>query len=264
MVRCEFMHTVEANFVYCFSANVWCCVINGQHIGSFIFERRLTSAVCAGFLNMSCRDYWKTNLWERGKECASSMTERPHISVDTRLYMNQHFPGRWGCAGLATLITRLESPWLPCVLVQEESYLWTQGRHTWGIISSNWDAARRINDQDTLRRVAHSVVKRARMYIEAEGGHLNIYSSSESQPFSKPRVCKIMYNQPWSVISYCNKRVLNVFIAFQSSLLSPTHSSVTTENQCLYNIIFIYDQTCIKNHLWKGKRWNKDIGSVSG
>jgi hypothetical protein len=43
--------TVEANFPYRFSADVWWGITDGQFIGSFFLEGRLTGAIYAGFFS---------------------------------------------------------------------------------------------------------------------------------------------------------------------------------------------------------------------
>jgi hypothetical protein len=44
--------------------------------------------------------------------------------------------------------------------------------HKTDLIRRSFDVATRITDRDALRRITRSVVKRIRMFIQAEGGHL--------------------------------------------------------------------------------------------
>jgi hypothetical protein len=144
---------------------VW--LIDGQLIGPFFLDGCLT---VEGLLE-------GVPLTTRARMYFQHEGAPPRISRHATQYLNQHFHGSWTGRGGPQ-----NRPQRPLDLIFLDFHMWEYmidvvyehkvGTHE-NIIRRTSDAATRINDRDTLRRITRSVVKRARMCLEGGGGYLN-------------------------------------------------------------------------------------------
>jgi hypothetical protein len=152
MVRGESTRYGESEFpVSIFRCVVW-CNWRSSHCTTFL---RGTADRCdpEGFRNISCRAYWKICLWQHEHKYSCSVTERAHISADTR--------NTWIITsllhGLATVITGPRTPCLPCVRHMKDFVHKRKVNRPDGLIRRTVDRHTCIDDRDTLHRVPRSV-----------------------------------------------------------------------------------------------------------
>lgn len=82
---------MEANLQYRFAANVWCRVIEGQIMGPYIMEGRVTRSLCRGEVRYHVPDLLECVRWEARAgmySCACSTTDHQH-------YPNYRCPVLW-------------------------------------------------------------------------------------------------------------------------------------------------------------------------
>ena len=94
-------------YVYGFSVNVWCAVLDDQLIGPFILEGRLTGEAYLRFLQVElARLLEDVPLDKRSRIYFQHDGAPPHSSREVRNFLNCRFPGRWiGCGGQPGLQT---------------------------------------------------------------------------------------------------------------------------------------------------------------
>jgi hypothetical protein len=70
--------TVESNFKHRFGVSVWCGILYNQSIDPFIFEGRLTGAICY-FCKTGYSLYYTMLVWQHDCARTSNTAELVHI-----------------------------------------------------------------------------------------------------------------------------------------------------------------------------------------
>ena len=145
---------------------MWCCVIDDQLIGLYIFAQHLTGDIYSNFLqdelpalleNVPLQTRWQMYYQHDGAP--------PHFSQDVRQSLNHKFPNQWTDHGGA-------QNWPPQSLDLNplDYHFWGYRKamtyahmvNTQELLQRILSAARCINNATVLRRVTSSLVTRVR------------------------------------------------------------------------------------------------------
>ena len=167
---------VHSNFQHRFSINVWCGIIGGYMIGPHIFEDRLNGDVYAKFLIDHLPSLLEDVPLATRRRLIFQHDRAPtHYGKEVRQHLDKTFPNRWiGRGGPHPWPARSPD------LTPLDFYLWGHMKSIVYKEKSNskeellrriMEASRKIrNKPETLRKSVHSILKRAQLCTEANGG----------------------------------------------------------------------------------------------